>query len=101
MSKQQLLDIINSDKKGYYTGNRMIFPFKCNFIKIIVFLKLSHNMTVTWVVHIDENATRTQYDMIVGSELMEELELQNTCQMINKIYLVLFDKFILKCLKAQ
>lgn len=42
MSKQELLDIINSNKKGYYSGNRMIFPFKCNFIKIIAD---SHIMT--------------------------------------------------------
>ena len=42
MSKEEILEIINSDQKGYHTGNRMIFPFKCNFIKIIAD---SHIMT--------------------------------------------------------
>lgn len=35
MTKQEIIDIINSGQKGYYTGTRMIFPFKCHFIKII------------------------------------------------------------------
>jgi len=35
-SKEDLLDIIKSDKKGYYTGCRMILPFKCNIMKLIV-----------------------------------------------------------------
>jgi len=35
-SKTALQEIINSDKKGYYTGKRMILPFKCNIIKLIV-----------------------------------------------------------------
>lgn len=39
---RQILEIIKSNKKGYYTGNRMIFPFKCNFLKVIAD---SHIMT--------------------------------------------------------
>ena len=42
MSREEIEEIIKSDRKGYYTGNRMIFPFKCNFIKIIAD---SHIMT--------------------------------------------------------
>ena len=35
-SKEELHTVINSDKKGYHTGKRMILPFKCNIIKLIV-----------------------------------------------------------------
>jgi len=35
MTKQEIIDIVKSGRKGYYTGTRMILPFKCNFIKII------------------------------------------------------------------
>lgn len=41
-SKQEIIDIIDSEIRGYHTGNRMILPFKCNFIKIIAD---SHIMT--------------------------------------------------------
>ena len=34
-SRQEIIDIVNSEVRGYHTGNRMILPFKCNFIKII------------------------------------------------------------------
>jgi len=35
MTKQEIIDIIDSGTRGYYTGTRLIFPFKCHFIKII------------------------------------------------------------------
>lgn len=35
MTKTEILEIINSDKKGYYVGTRLILPFKCNLIKLI------------------------------------------------------------------
>ena len=35
MTKQEIVDIVNSERTGYYTGTRLILPFKCNFIKII------------------------------------------------------------------
>ena len=34
-TKEELLEIINSEKMGYYTGKRMILPFQCNIIKLI------------------------------------------------------------------
>ncbi|MFK7899749.1 MAG: hypothetical protein AB8B61_03215, partial [Cyclobacteriaceae bacterium] len=35
-TKDELINVIQSDKKGYYTGTRMILPFKCNILKLIV-----------------------------------------------------------------
>ncbi len=35
MTRQEIVDIVNSDKKGFYIGTRMILPFKCNLIKLI------------------------------------------------------------------
>ena len=35
MSKSKILEIIESDEKGFYIGTRMILPFRCNFIKLI------------------------------------------------------------------
>lgn len=35
MSKSKIIEIVESEKKGYYTGTRMILPFRCNFIKLI------------------------------------------------------------------
>lgn len=36
MTTQQIIDLINSDRKGFYIGNRLILPFKCQFLKLIV-----------------------------------------------------------------
>lgn len=36
MTTQQIIDSINSDSRGFYMGNRMILPFKCQLIKLIV-----------------------------------------------------------------
>lgn len=36
MTTEEILNIVNSDKKGFYIGERMILPFKCNLIKLIV-----------------------------------------------------------------
>lgn len=36
MTRDQILEIVKSDKKGYYTGNRLILPFRCNILKLIV-----------------------------------------------------------------
>ncbi|MDB4835216.1 hypothetical protein OAH12_01390 [Cyclobacteriaceae bacterium] len=35
MSREEILEIVNSDKKGFYIGTRLILPFKCNLIKLI------------------------------------------------------------------
>ncbi len=35
MTKDEILNIINSNIKGYYIGSRLILPFKCNLIKLI------------------------------------------------------------------
>ena len=35
MSREEILNIVNSDKKGFHIGTRMILPFKCNIIKLI------------------------------------------------------------------
>lgn len=35
MSREEILSIVNSDKKGFHIGTRMILPFKCNIIKLI------------------------------------------------------------------
>ncbi len=34
-SYQQILDIINGEDRAYYTGNRIILPFKCQLLKVI------------------------------------------------------------------
>ena len=40
--------------------------------------EFSHNKTITWNVHIDEHTAPAdaQYDMIVGTDLMEELQIK-------------------------
>ena len=35
MSREEILKIVNSDKKGFHIGTRLILPFKCNIIKLI------------------------------------------------------------------
>ncbi len=35
MSKSKIIEVINSEKNGFYIGTRMILPFRCNFIKLI------------------------------------------------------------------
>lgn len=35
MSREEILSIVNSDKKGFHIGTRLILPFKCNIIKLI------------------------------------------------------------------
>ncbi len=35
MTKQEIVDVLNSDKKGFYIGARLILPFRCNLIKLI------------------------------------------------------------------
>jgi hypothetical protein len=35
MTKQEIIDVLNSDKKGFYIGTRLILPFRCNIIKLI------------------------------------------------------------------
>lgn len=35
MSNEEILNIVNSDKKGFYIGERLILPFRCNIIKLI------------------------------------------------------------------
>ena len=37
--------------------------------------EFSHNKTITWNVHVDEHTALAdaQYDMIIGTDLMEEL----------------------------
>lgn len=35
MTKQEIVDVLNSDKKGFYIGTRLILPFRCNIIKLI------------------------------------------------------------------
>jgi hypothetical protein len=35
MTKQEIVDILNSDKQGFYIGTRLILPFRCNLIKLI------------------------------------------------------------------
>lgn len=36
MSTDEILAIVNSDKKGFHIGERLILPFKCNLLKLIV-----------------------------------------------------------------
>ena len=36
MKTQKIIDKIHNGDKGFYIGNRMILPFKCQFIKLIV-----------------------------------------------------------------
>ena len=40
--------------------------------------EFSHNKTITWNVHVDEHTAPAdaQYDMIVGTDLMEELRIK-------------------------
>ena len=35
MTQEDIVEIVKSDKKGFYIGSRMILPFKCNLIKLI------------------------------------------------------------------
>lgn len=35
MTTEEILSIVNSDKKGFYIGERLILPFRCNIIKLI------------------------------------------------------------------
>lgn len=35
MSREEILNIVNDEKKGFHIGNRMILPFKCNILKLI------------------------------------------------------------------
>ena len=35
MTQEEIVKIVESDKKGFYIGTRMILPFKCNLIKLI------------------------------------------------------------------
>ena len=39
--------------------------------------EFSHNKTITWNVHVDEHTTPAdaQYNMIIGTDLMEELQI--------------------------
>ncbi len=36
MSTEEILAIVDSDKKGFHIGERLILPFRCNLIKLIV-----------------------------------------------------------------
>ena len=51
--------------------------------------EFSHNKTITWNVHVDEHTAPAdaQYDMIVGTDLMEELRIKidyNGCHCSNE-----------------
>jgi hypothetical protein len=36
MTKEEIIKIVDSDKKGFYIGNRLILPFRCNILKLVV-----------------------------------------------------------------
>lgn len=36
MNTKEITNVVNSDSKGFYVGNRLILPFKCQLLKLIV-----------------------------------------------------------------
>ncbi len=35
MKSKEILEIVKTEKRGYYNGNRLILPFRCQLIKLI------------------------------------------------------------------
>jgi hypothetical protein len=36
MNTKEITNVVNSESKGFYVGNRLILPFRCQLLKLIV-----------------------------------------------------------------